>query len=177
MGFVNSKKNIEYHIHRHIAIFKKNYNKDKDFCPLHKPNKIKILLTSPDKLRLADFAVTVADGVHVVLVELTTACICEVARVVWRPALCHFASVVLSRCHIVEGVVGGLPVEDDHIAGATVNCLRVSWSAGDWWKETENQTLEHNNWGGNGVEFSEFCDAQHVLLQQTLSPLPFHFPY
>lgn len=126
---------------------KKNYNKDKDCCPVCEPDKIKILLTSPDKLRLADFAVTVADSVHVVLVELTTACICEVACVVWRPALCHFASVVLSRCHVVEGVVGGLPVEDDHVAGATVNCLRVNWSAGDWWKETENQ-LPGREWSG-----------------------------
>lgn len=118
--------------------------KTKIFALYVNQTKKKILLTSPDKLRLADFAVTVADGVHIVLVELTTACISEVARVVWRPALGHFASVVLSRCHIVESVVGGLPVEDDHIAGATVNCLRISWSAGDWWKGTESQTLKHN---------------------------------
>lgn len=90
-----------------------------------------------------------ADGVHIVLVELTTVCISEVTHGVWRVALGHFASVVLSRCHIVEGVVGGLPFEDDHIGGAIVNSVRVSWSAGHWGNQTGNQTLKHNYWGGN----------------------------
>lgn len=108
-----------------------------------------IPLTSPDELRLAELAVTVADGVHVVLVELTAACVGEVTYVVWGPALGHFACAVFSRRHIVEGVVGGLPVEDDHIAGAIVNSLRKSWSAGDCGNETGNQTLMYSYWVGS----------------------------
>lgn len=88
-------------------------------------------LTGAYKLRLAEFAVAGADGIHVVLVELTAACVGKVAGVVCRLALCHFAVVVLGRGHVVEGVVGGLPVEDNHVAGAVVDGLRVCWSAGD----------------------------------------------
>lgn len=96
----------------------------------------RVLLTGPDKLRLADLGVTIrADGVHGVLVVLTAARISEVTRVVWRPALGHLASAVHSRCHIVEGVVGGLPAIDDHIAGAIVKGLRMSRSTGDWGTE------------------------------------------
>lgn len=92
-----------------------------------------VLLTGSDKLRLADFTVAVrADGVHSVLVELTAARVSEVTRVVHRPALSHFASVVHRCGHIVEGVVGGLPAKDDHIAGAIVKGLRTGWSTGDW---------------------------------------------
>lgn len=98
-----------------------------------------IPLTSPDELRLAEFAVTVADGVHVVLVELAAACVGEETHVVWGPALGHLASAVFSRCHIVEGVVGELPFKDDHIAGAIVNSLRKSWSTGDWGKKQGNR--------------------------------------
>lgn len=86
---------------------------------------------------MAELAVAVADGVHVVLVELTAARVCEVTHVVRSPALGHFAGVVLGRRHVVEGVVGGLPVEDDHVAGAVVNGLRVRWSAGDWRESDE----------------------------------------
>lgn len=81
---------------------------------------------------MADFAVTVADRVHFVLVQLTAACVCEITHVVCGPALGHLSRVVLSRGHIVEGVVGGLPVEHNHIAGARVHCLRVSRSTGHW---------------------------------------------
>lgn len=81
---------------------------------------------------MADFTVTFrADGVHTVLVELTAACVCEVTHVVWCPALSLFARVVHSCGHIVEGVVGGLPAEDDHTAGAVVNGGRISWSTRD----------------------------------------------
>lgn len=79
---------------------------------------------------MADFAVTVADGVHFVLVQLTTACICEITHIVCGPALCDLSSVVLSCGHVVEGVVGGLPVKHNRIAGARVHCLRISRSTG-----------------------------------------------
>lgn len=94
--------------------------------------KHKLLLTCADKFRLADFAVAVADGVHLVLVQLTTACVCEITHVVCGPALCHLSSVVFSCGHVVEGVVGGLPVEHNHIAGARVHCLRISRRTGHW---------------------------------------------
>lgn len=90
-----------------------------------------------------------ADGVHVVLVELPAARVGEETHVVWGPALGHSARAVFSRCHIVEGVVGGLPVKDDHIAGAVVNSLRKSWSAGDCGNETRKRTLTHGYWGGS----------------------------
>lgn len=110
---------------------------------INKTNQI--LLTSPDKLRLGEFTVTFrADGVHTVLVELTTARISEVTHVIWRPALSHFASVVTSCCHIVLGVVGGLPAKDNHIAGAIVSGERISWGTGDWRNKTENSSLKQN---------------------------------
>lgn len=79
---------------------------------------------------MADFAVTVADGVHFVHVKLTAACICEITHVVCGPALCHLSSVVLRCGHIVEGVVGGLPVKHNPIAGARVHRLRIRRSTG-----------------------------------------------
>lgn len=92
-----------------------------------------ILLTGRDRHRLADLAVTsVADGVHSVLVELTTAHISEVTRVVYCNTLSHFTSVVHSAGHIVVGVVGVLPVKFDYIAGTFVIGLSISWSTGDW---------------------------------------------
>ncbi len=116
----------------------RNHNQDFISAPyVNKTNQI--LLTCPDELRLALFAVTFgADGVHAVLVVLTTACIGEVTCVVWRPALSHFARVVHGCCHIVEGVVGGLPAEDDHAARAIVNGVRVRWSTWDCGNEMEN---------------------------------------
>lgn len=92
-----------------------------------------------------------ADGVHVVLVELTAACVCEVTHVVWSPALGHFAGVVLGRRHVVEGVVGGLPIEDDHVAGAIVNGLRVRWSAGDW-RESDERIRDSSTITGEDVK-------------------------
>lgn len=100
------------------------------------------LLTCPDELRKADFAVTFgADGVHSVRVQLTTACIREVTCVVCRPALGHLAGVVLSFGHIIEGVVGRLPAEDDHVAGAVTEGGRISRSTGHW--RDESYTLQH----------------------------------
>lgn len=87
-----------------------------------------VKLTGAHKLCLAELAVAGADGIYVVLVELTAARVGEVAGAVCRPALCHFASVVLGRGHVVEGVVGGLPVKDNHVAGAVVDGLWVCWS-------------------------------------------------
>ena len=102
-----------------------------------------ILLTCPDELGWANFTVTFdADGVHSERVVLPAARVGEQTRVVSRPALRLFASVVLGRSHIVVGVVGVLPAEDDHIAGATVSGLRKSWSTGDWGKGIK--TLKHN---------------------------------
>lgn len=88
---------------------------------------------------MGDLTVTFrADGVHRVHVELTTARISEVTHVFWRPALSHFASVVHSCGHIVEGVVGWLPAKDNHIAGALMIGLRIGGRTGDWRNETVN---------------------------------------
>lgn len=108
------------------------------FCVKKSAKKKKILLTGPDKLRLGNFTVTRADSIHRVLVKLTAACISKVTQVVWRPAFSHFASVIFSCGHIVKGVVGGLPLKDNHIAGAVVDRLRVSRSTGDCRNETVN---------------------------------------
>lgn len=75
-----------------------------------------------------------ADGVNVVLVQLTTARVREITHVVCGPALRHFSDVVLSRGHVVKGVVGGFPIKHNHIAGARVRCLRISWGTRHWRK-------------------------------------------
>lgn len=81
---------------------------------------------------MADFAVAVADGVHVVLVQLTAARVREITHVVCGPALRHLSGVVLGCGHVVECVVGGFPIKHNHIAGARVHCLRIGWSARHW---------------------------------------------
>jgi len=79
------------------------------------------LLTGPDKLGFTDSAVTLrAHGVHTVRVELTTASISEETRGVCCPALSHSAGLVHSRGYVVVGVVGGQPVENDHVRGAVM---------------------------------------------------------
>lgn len=88
-------------------------------------------LTGLDDFMSADFAVTRADGVHVVLVDLTTANINELTRVAFGPALSHYAIAVHRLGHIVEGVVGGLPAEGDQVAGALVTGPKLSRSTGD----------------------------------------------
>lgn len=108
-------------------------------------------LTGAHKLCLAELAVAGADSIDVVLVELTAACVGEVAGVVGCPALCHFAGVVLSCGHVVEGVVGGLPVEDNYVAGAVVDGLRVCWCARDCMQSHTIILLKQSYLGGNPV--------------------------
>ncbi len=137
MIFVDSKKHIEYHQNDLFTITTKKIT-TKTILALYVNETNQIVLTGPDELWLADFAVTLgADGVHSVRVELTTARVCEVTHVILRPALGCFASVVHSRCHIVRGVVGVLPAKHDHIAGAIMKGDGISWSTGDWGRETE----------------------------------------
>ena len=92
----------------------------------------KFLLTRPNKLWFTDLAVALrGHSVHSVRVELTAASVGEVTRVVQRPAFSHRAAVVLRRGHVVMGVVGGLPAEDDHVGGAFVRGPGVRRSTGD----------------------------------------------
>lgn len=70
---------------------------------------------------MAGFAVTSgADGVDGVPVVLTAARISEQTLVVCRPARGRPAGVVHGRGLIEAGVVGVLPAEDNHVAGAIV---------------------------------------------------------
>lgn len=107
---------------------------------------------------MTDFAVTVADCIHFVHVDLTTARVGEETHAVHRPALYYLAVAVLSCCYIVEGVVGRLPVKHDHIAGAIVSSLRISWSAGDWRNEKESQTSMIT---GDGIK----AKGQYIMCQ------------
>ena len=70
---------------------------------------------------MAGFAVTSgADGVDGVPVVLTAARVSEQTLVVCCPARGRPAGAVHS-CRLIEaGVVGVLPAEDDHVAGAVV---------------------------------------------------------
>lgn len=94
---------------------------------------------------MADFTVAPrADSVHTVPVVLAAARVSEDTPVVYCPTLSLCAGVVYGRGHVVEGVVGGLPAKDNHIAGALVAGPSVSWRTGDWVKETENETSKHD---------------------------------
>lgn len=101
-------------------------------------------LTGPDELRMGGLAVALTDGVHGVCVVLPAACVCEETHGVCRPALAGFASIIHCLCHVVEGVVGGFPGEDDHVAVAVMAGSRVSRSTGDCGNNPEDQMLEHS---------------------------------
>lgn len=108
------------------------------FFTLYGNKNNQILLTCLDRHRLADFGVTsICDGVHSVMVGLTTGHIGEVTCIIQCNTLSHFASVVHSRSHIVEGVDGLLPAKFHYIAGTFVTGLSISWSTGDWrwWRD------------------------------------------
>lgn len=65
-----------------------------------------------------------------VCVTLTTANVCEETSAVQGPAQDRFAFAVHSRRLVVDGVVGGLPAEYDHVRQAHMFRLRVSRSTG-----------------------------------------------
>lgn len=101
------------------------------FLTLHVSKNNHILLTCLDRHRLADFSVTsIGDGIHSVLVGLTTGHISEVTCIIQCNTLSHFASVVHSRSHIVEDVDGLLPAKRHYIAGTFVTGLSISWGTG-----------------------------------------------
>lgn len=71
--------------------------------------------------RLAGFAVAVgAGGEHRVVVGLTAFHIRKETLVVQRHTLSCCPKVVHSHGHVVDGVVGGVPAEGNHITEAFV---------------------------------------------------------